>query len=197
MNTQEIIAADESIIQIRFLKESTDFEVFVNGIQIDNSETSPKKVVDNLKWPIYFCIAWYVLVLGFCYFVTWIFDMLKVRPSNLFFDPATIYLVTSSLIVVIILIVALIGLRTGNTLLYYVALIAVCGDTLFGVAYQIFVLNTSGVEFNLTFIFAFIVPLVFKSAAVRGFISNIKKYQQYVLQKSMEKKKTNAEIVDI
>jgi len=136
-------------------------------------------------------------VLGFTYFVTWIFDNLKLRPSNLFFDPATIYLATSSLVVVIILIIALIGLRNGNTLLYYVALIAVCGDTLFGVSFQLVILNTTGVNFDLTFIFAFIVPLVFKSAAVLGFISNIKKYQQYDLQKSMEKKKTNAELVDI
>jgi len=122
---------------------------------------------------------------------------LKFQPSNLFFDPATIYLATSSLLVVIILIIALIGLRTGNTVLYYLALITVCGDTLFGVLFQLVILNTTGVDFDVSFMFAFIVPLVFKSAAVRGFISNIKKYQQYVLQKSMEKKKTNAELVDI
>jgi len=123
--------------------------------------------------------------------------MLLNDPRQLFFNPVVIYVVTSSLIVLIILIIALYTLAKGSTVTYYLALVFIILDLIFGVLYQVPELIFAYEGKLIIFLLYILLPTVFKSAVIWSFVSNINKYKQFVLQKALDRSKANAEIVDI
>lgn len=198
LKTQEIISEDDTVIHIRFLKDTTDFELFLNGQQIDNSETSPSKVADSLRWPIYISMSWYILVLVISGIVNpRIYELIFNSPKALYNHPIVIYLITSSFVVLIVLVLALWMLKKGNLLLYYLALIVVCADLLLGIVTQLPTIIFAENGRLIIFLLYILLPLIFKSAVIRSFLINIKKYKEFIRQKAQEQPKMDAELVDI
>ncbi|MBI3133863.1 MAG: hypothetical protein HYZ14_04230 [Bacteroidetes bacterium] len=198
LTTREITTPDNRLIHLKFLRESTDFEVFLDGIQIDNSETSPKKVIAHLKWPIYISMSWYIIVLLFSfYYAPFLYSMVLQKPLMLLTNIAIFYLITSTMLVLLTMIISLIWLNKGNTVFYMIAFIVVAGDLFFGAFYQLTTMFTFGGGFQILMLFALLLPVLFKSAAVGSFYRNRAKFKQYVHMSSLTKQKTNPDLVDI
>lgn len=143
-------------------------------------------------------MSWYILVLILSAInYPSFYEMLLNDPRQLFFNPVVIYVVTSSLIVLIILIIALYTLAKGSTVTYYLALVFIILDLIFGVLYQVPELIFAYEGKLIIFLLYILLPTVFKSAVIWSFVSNINKYKQFVLQKALDRSKANAEIVDI
>lgn len=198
LESQELITPDEHVLHIRFLKDSVEFEVFLDGIQIDNSETSPIKIVKSLKWPIYVSMSWYLLIFVLAAItVPELFVMMLQKPILLITEPLVIYSVTSSLVVLAILVSSLVTLKYGYLSLYYVALIAISIDLIFGLLFRLPELLGGNKTFFLTLIFGYLLPIVFKSAVIWSFQKNAAKYRQYSKMKMSLKPKRDADLVDI
>jgi hypothetical protein len=196
--SQEIITPDDAVIHLRFLKDLVDFEVFLDGEQVDNSETSPAKIVDSLRYPVYFGIGWYILILFFAAFAyDGIYSYIFSNPESLLFDWTVFQMITSSVAVILILATTLITLKSGSLVVYYLALAAVVLDAACGVMTQLIAMPfTSGNSFVVTLFFIGI-PLVFKSILIRSFYNNAEKYKQYIRQKAAQKQKTNENVIDL
>lgn len=198
LETKEITTPDGRLIHLKFLKDSTDFEVFFDGIQIDNSETSPQKVINNLKWPIYISMSWYIIVvIASLFYADGAYGMIVREPLLMFTNIGIFYFITSTYLVLIFMIIALFWLNKGNTALYFTAMIIVVGDLVFGTVFQIISVLTFSEGFGFLLIIAFILPLLFKSAAVGAFVRNWNKYKQYANMRSAMQKKINPDLVDL
>jgi hypothetical protein len=198
LKTREITTPDNRLIHLKFLKESTDFEVFLDGIQIDNSETSPKKVIGHLKTPIYISMTWYIIVLLFSfYYGIHLYKYIARDVTILFTDISIIYLITSTYLVVIAMLVSLVWLNKGSSLLYLVAFGIVAGDMAFGAVYQFTILFLVNPDFVFLNLLALAIPLLFKLVAVSSFTRNWKKFKQFSHEKALTRQKTNPDLVDI
>jgi len=196
LKTQEIVTDDDQVIHLRFLKDSSDFEVFLNGTQIDRSENSPSKVCDQLKWPIYITLSWYILSLSYCFFGLHLGNYLFHNPIAIINDFGIIYVFTSSFLVMSFLIFTLINLKKGNLVIYLIALLLVSGDLLFGVIGQIIIYGAFKNSFTLILFLGLILPVLFKSAVILHFIKNWRKYHKYSYLISQDKRKPNPELID-
>jgi hypothetical protein len=196
--SQEIITPDDAVIHLRFLKDLVDFEVFLDGQQIDNSETSPAKIVDSLRFPVYFGIGWYVLILFIAAFAyDGIYTHIFRNPESLLFDWTVFFMVTTSVAVTLILMITLLTLKAGNLAIYYIALAAVALDAGCGVMTQLIAMPfATGNAFVVTLFFIGI-PLIFKTILIRSFYRNAQKYKQYILLKAAQKQKTDENVIDI
>jgi len=192
----QLQAPDESLIHIRFLKDTTDFEVFFNAVQIDNSETKPETVVNSLKWPVYVCLAWYASVIIFFCIRTNAVEIISRYPDVLITDPRVLYSLTSSMVAALVLIIGLATLRSGNALFYYLTMVVVLIDSCYGLIMPF--AAPIMVDFQIDFtLFLFLFPLAIKSVVLWVYFSNLKSYKQYIFNKSTIKRKTNTNIVDL
>lgn len=197
LEAKEITTPEGRLIHLRFLKDTTDFEVFLDGIQIDNSETSPKKVIANLNWPIYLSLSWYGIVLIFSFFYARpLFDLIRYNPWSLLTNMAVFYMVTSTILAVIVLLTALIFLRKGSTALYLIAMIVVIADLAMGAIYQLGMMFLVSGSVKMVFIFALLIPFLFKYAAVSSFVRNWKKFKQFSHMQSLQNRKSDPALID-
>lgn len=196
LKTVSIDTPDESLVNIRFLKDTTDFEVHFNAVQIDNSESKPENAVPNLKWPVIVCIAWYGFILTMFCFRTNGLSILMRYPEKLITDPGILYMVTSSLISMLVLSVSLFMLKSGKLFFYYLVIIVMFTDAVYGLIspfYDSFIL---GYKFDFTMLLI-LFPLAIKSVVIWVYLTNLNLYKQYQINTATVKRKTNNNLVDL
>jgi len=187
---------DESLVNIRFLKDTTDFEVHFNAVQIDNSENRPEKAIPNLKWPVFVCLGWYGFIIMMFSVRTNGWGIISRHPDALFTDPSILYTLTSSVLVSLILILSLIMLKSGNLFFYYLVLIVTCIDAIYGLLLPLYEGLIVGYKIDLT-ILLILFPAGIKSVVIWVYLSNLNLYKQYRHNKASIKRKTNNDLVDL
>lgn len=193
--TQILETPDESVIHIRFLKDTANFEVFFNAAQIDHSENTPAKAIPYLKWPVIACLAWYCFVVLFFVFRTNAPEVLWHKPKLLLTDPSVRYLLTSSLMTAAVLLTFLIRLQAGQLFYYYLALIATSIDAVYGILAPFTAPVMTGTRNDYTVVLI-LLPLAIKSVLIWVLITNRGLYKQHAFNKTTFKRKTNPGLVD-
>ncbi|MBK7128523.1 MAG: hypothetical protein IPM74_00900 [Crocinitomicaceae bacterium] len=202
LTSKEILLPDDGVINIRLLKEDeVDFEIFLNGVQIDNSSTSPAKVAKSLRFPVNMGLLWYGLALlfGFFTFRELIWSLIKYQPSEFIFNPIIVYFFTSTVVVLLLLTTNLWTIQKGNMVLYYIMFIAVVLDTFYSFIIRLteFVDAVSAYHLAILVFFGVLLPLSVKIFMIISFYRSIKKYQLYANTQASMKRKFNSDLVDV
>ncbi len=196
LKTVSVETPDESLVNIRFLKDTTDFEVHFNAVQIDNSESKPENAVPNLKWPVLVCIAWYAFVVIMFSIRTNGLSLIARYPEMLLSDPKILFTFTSSFVVGTTLATSLIFLKSGKMFFYYLVIIVTIIDAAYGLMVPLYQSIIMGYEFDFTVVL-FLFPLAIKSVVIWVYVSNLNLYRQYQFNKATIKRKTNNNLVDL
>lgn len=196
VETKELLTTDKHRIEVMFLTDSPDFEVHFDGVQIDDSHTSPKSVVRSLHLPIYISLSWYAIIIAVSFIWIKIGDIIGNNPLEIFTNIGVIYFFTSSVLVSIILVLALLGLRHGNLLLYMIAFISISADMAFGTVFQVWTFIASGAGIGIMTLIMLTVPIAFKVVTVSIFYKKMNRYKQIVHQQAGRIQKDNSELVD-
>lgn len=192
-NTKELLTADESLIHIKFLKDTAEFEVFLNSIQIDNSSNKPEKVLDSLKWPLIGFIGWQGIILMFTFARFPIRMIFQSYPEQLFFNPYLIFYLTLPFCTLITLVIGLIYMdKKKSTLVYYFIVSFMIADCVFSLILPRFAF--SGIGVNLLFS---IIPFIFKTVIIWVFVTNKKAFFQMDKINNQIMKGKNSDLVDL
>lgn len=202
LSSKEILLPDDGIIHIRLLKEDEiDFEIFLNGVQIDNSSTSPAKVAKSLRFPVNMGLLWYSLALLFSILTLreMIWYLIKHHASEFIFNPVMVYLFTSTVVVLILLLINLWTMRKGNMVLYYIMFIAVVLDMLYSAILRLteMISSESALQTASIVFFGILLPLSIKIFMIISFYRSIKKYQLYASTQASMMRKFNSDLVDV
>lgn len=202
LSSKEILLPDDGIIHIRLLKEDEiDFEIFLNGVQIDNSSTSPAKVAKSLRFPVNMGLLWYSLALlfGILTLREMIWYLIKYHASEFIFNPVMVYLFTSTVVVLILLLINLWTMRKGNMVLYYIMFIAVVLDMLYSAILRLteMISSESALQTASIVFFGILLPLSIKIFMIISFYRSIKKYQLYASTQASMMRKFNSDLVDV
>ncbi|MBK9191235.1 MAG: hypothetical protein IPM77_06805 [Crocinitomicaceae bacterium] len=187
---------DGHIIHVRYLPKTMEFEIFLNGTQIDDSATSPKKVLNSLQIPFIVGIVWYLVIILFAMRI--ISPLMAFRGGVLanLLSAEVFYYITSSTIVIASVIGGWIFLKNGSSNLYLFVMIVVSMDLIYGLIYQILAISIMPGQFKLLLILGVLTSLIAKSTILFFMIRNWTKFKTYALNVIKTKEYNRSQVLD-
>lgn len=196
IRTKELSTPDGSIIHLTYLPATMEFEVILNGDQIDDSVTSPEKVLARLKIPYLAGIFWYFVVLAFSLRFSALGSVTFSEILSNPFSGEVFYFITSSFVVFVALITGLVLLRRGSMFLYQIVFSLVALDLLYGLLYQVIALLFLSGGLKLVFLVAVLFSLAFKAGILIAMVKNWKQFKRFATIKKNPKARFDAALVD-
>jgi hypothetical protein len=184
------------IIHVRYLPKTMEFEIFLNGVQIDDSVTSPKKVLTALQIPFIAGVTWYLVII--------LFSMRIISPTlaargGLFANLLSrdvLYYFTSSVIVILFVVAGWLLLKKGSQMLYLAVMIVIGIDLVYGLVYQIMAVMLLSGGFKLLFVIGVLTSLAAKITMLLFMFKNWNKFKSFATNIGKSNQYSNAQILD-
>jgi hypothetical protein len=196
LEAKEIITPDNAVIHLTYIASTMEFEVVLDGQQIDDSVTSPKKVLASLKTPYFAGIFWYLVVLIFSLRFSSLGSVSMNDIISNLFSADVFYFITSSFIVFASLIVGMIFLPRGSAVLYRTVFILVALDLGYGLFYQLIVFFFLPGGIKILFFIAVLFSVGFKAGILVVMIKNWSKFNRFSAIKKDPKARLSPDLLD-